>query len=166
MLTASLGYTGRPYAARGGERHDVGDGRRLTVREIALEARCDVSAVYARLAKGWTGRKLLVPTRRKLFDCGGGRMLTIKEIMLQTGLGESAVRTRISRGVKGSALLRRERRNLAAPRSSTMVIACRLADQFPDRLPTTREIRRIYPMCDQTAERWRTALRAARGGAA
>lgn len=165
MLTPSLGYTGREYKTRGGQRHDVGDGRMLTVREIAFESRCDVSAIYARLAKGWSGSRLLTPPRVKLFDCGGGEMLTIKQIMQRTGLGEAAVRSRISRGVKGRALLRRERRNLAAPRSSTMVIACRLADRFPDRLPTTSEIRRVYPMCAQSAERWRTAIASARSAA-
>ena len=43
-----------------------------------------------------------------------------------------------------------------------MVLAIRIADAFPDRLPTTKEIRKLYPMAEQTAERWLTAVRAAR----
>lgn len=162
MLTASLGYTGRAYKPRRGNRFDVGDGRALTAREISLETGIDPSAIYARIKNGWRGSDLLRPYRRKLFDCGGGEKLTIKQIMQRTGLGEAAVRSRISRGVKGRALLRKERKDLAAPRSSTMVLAIRLADEFPDRLPTTKEIRQLYPMCEQTAERWLTTMRAAR----
>lgn len=161
VLTPLIGCAPKRRKGRPGRLIDVGDGRRLTARQIALETGCGVSAVHARIAAGQQGRELLRPRRAKVFDCGG-EFLTVKEIMLRTGLGESAVRARISRGVTGKALLRKERRDAAAPRSSTMVIACRLADSYPDRLPTTREIRQIYPMSPQSAERWLTALRAAR----
>lgn len=161
MLAASLGYTGRAYRPRRGERFDVGGGRMLTARAIALEAGCDVSAIYCRIAAGDTGSALLRPRRCKQFDCGG-EMLTIKQIMQRTGLAESAVRSRISRGVKGAALLRKERKDAAAPRSSTMVIAIRVADEYPDRLPTTKELRALYPMSAAAAERWLAAVRAAR----
>jgi hypothetical protein len=161
MLVASLGYTGRPYRRRGGERYDVGNGVMMTVSEISMASGCDRSTIYGRIAAGDTGPALLRPLRAKLFDCGG-EMLTIKQIMARTGLSEPSVRSRISRGVKGGALLKKERRDMAAPRSSTMVLACRLADAFPDRLPTTKEIRRLYPMAEGTAERWLAALRAAR----
>lgn len=137
----------------------------MTAREIALTINCDPSAIYGRLQSGERGPALLRPIRRKLFDCGGGEMLTISQIIRRTGLSESAVRSRISRGVKGAALLRKERKDMAAPRSSTMVLACRLADAYPDRLPTTKEIRQLYPMVEQTAERWLTALREARAKA-
>lgn len=163
VLAPSLGYTGRGYKPRKGERHDVGNGRMMTVREIALASGTNTSAIYGRLAKGDTGVRLLRPLRRHTFDCGNGELLTIPQMMERTGLGESAIRSRISRGVKGKALLRRERRDMAAPRSSTMVIACRLADEFPDRLPTTKEIRAIYPMSAGAAERWLATFRAARG---
>lgn len=162
ILAPSLGYTGRAYKPRKGERFDVGNGRMLTVRQITLETGLDPSTIYARLAKGELGQDLVRPLRRKLFDCGNGERLTVKEIMLRTGLAETAVRSRISRGVKGKALLAKGRKDAAAPRSSTMVIACRLADAYPDRLPTTKEVRAIYPMCAQSAERWLTALRDAR----
>ena len=160
-LTASLGYTGRAYKPRKGVRHDVGNGRMMTVCEIALASGTNTAAIYGRIANGDTGETLLRPLRSKQFDCGG-ELLTIKQIMIRTGLGEAAVRSRISRGRNGKELLRKERRDMAAPRSSTMVIACRLADDFPHDLPTTKEIRALYPMSAQSAERWRTALRAAR----
>lgn len=163
ILSASLGYTGRRYKCRNGTRHDVGNGRMMTVREIALASGTNTSAIYGRLAKGDTGARLLRPLRLHTFDCGNGELLTIPQIMERTGLGESAIRSRISRGVKGKALLRRERRDMAAPRSSTMVIACRLAAEFPDCLPTTKEIRAIYPMSAGAAERWLATFRAARG---
>lgn len=165
ILTPSLGYTGRAYKPRKGERHDVGNGRMMTVREIALASGTNTSAIYGRLANGDTGVALLRPLRVHLFDCGNGEMLTIAQIMQRTGLGDSAVRSRISRGVKGAALLRKERKDMAAPRSSTMVIACKLADEYPHDLPTTKEIRAIYPMSAQSAERWRRALQAARARA-
>ena len=161
MLAPSLGIR-RAYKPRAGTRHDVGGGVKMTAREIALASGLNPSAVYARLKHGDTGETLLRPLRQKLFDCGGGEMLTIKQVMQRTGLSESSVRSRISRGVTGRALLRKERRDAAAPRSSTMVIACRLADAYPDRLPTTREIRELYPMTATSAERWLVALRAAR----
>lgn len=161
MLTASLGIA-RTYRRRGGKRFDVGNGRAMTAREIAMASGCNVSAVYARLQSGWQGSDLLRPHRAKLYDCGNGLRLTIRQIQERTGLSENSVRSRISRGITGRDLLRKGRRDMAAPRSSTMVLACRLADAYPDRLPTTKEIRRMHPMSEQTAERWLTALRAAR----
>ncbi len=162
-LTASLGT---PIVPKGrmGERFDCGDGRMWTAREIALQTGCELSTIYARIPNGWTGVDLLRGLRQKLFDCGD-ETLTIKQIMERTGLGETAVRNRLARGVRGRALLRKERKNLAAPRSATMVIACRLADAYPHRLPTTKEIRALYPMEPATAERWLAALRAARARA-
>ena len=159
-LVPSFGYTGKPYKPRSGQRYDVG-GRMMSVREIAFASSTNVSVIYARIASGESGTALLRPLRCKVHDCGG-ELLTIKQIMARTGLGEAAVRSRISRGVKGAALLRKERKDAAAPRSSTMVIACRLADEYPHELPTTKEIRALYPMGVASAERWRRALQAAR----
>lgn len=160
VLAPMLGIR-HAYRPRKGERFDVGDGRVMTVREIVLASGTNPSAIYSRLKRGETGEKLLRPLRRKLYDVGDRRM-TLGQIMQSTGLSESAARSRISRGVTGAALLRKGRHDMAAPRSSTMVIACRLADAYPDRLPTTREIRAIYPMTPTSAERWLAALRAAR----
>lgn len=165
MLTASLGYTGRKNRRRHGETFDVGDGRRMTARQIALATGLNVSAIYGRLEKGDRGAQLFRPARRKAYDCGGGLMLTVKEIQARTGISEASVRSRISRGVTGAALLRKERRDAAAPRSSTVVVACRIADMYPDRLPTTKEIRALYPMSAQSAARWLTAFRVARARA-
>lgn len=165
VLSPSLGYTGLPYKPRKGERHDIGNGRMMTVREIALASGTNTSAIYGRLKNGDRGAILLRPLRLHAFDCGNGEFLTIPQIMKRTGLGESAIRSRISRGVKGAALLRRERKDAAAPRSSTMVIACKLADEYPHELPTTKEIRALHPMSVGAAERWRRALQAARARA-
>ncbi len=161
ILAPTLGIM-RPYRARGGELHDVGNGRRLTARQIAMEARLEPSLVYSRLKRGVTGDELLRPKRLKFFDVGNGEKLTVSQIMQRTGLSEASVRSRISRGYTGKRLLQKGRKDMAAPRSSTMILAVRLADAFPDRLPTTKEIRKLYPMCAQTAERWLAAMRAAR----
>lgn len=161
VFAGSLGYTGRRYKSRNGARHDVGDGRLLTAREIALLTGCNVSAIYGRIENGDTGASLLRPLRCKRYDCGG-ESLTVKQIMQRTGLGETAVRSRISRGMKGAELLRHGRRDMAVPRSPSMVVACRLAAAFPSRLPTTKEIRAVQPMSAGAAERWLAALRAAR----
>lgn len=161
ILAPSLGRTCEPLRTRRAQRFDTGTGHRMTVSEIARATGCTDSSIYARIETGDTGPALLRPRRCKLFDAGG-ELLSIKQIMQRTGLGETAVRARIARGATGRALLRKGRKDAAAPRSSTMVIACRLADRYPDRLPTTKEIRAIYPMTRQSAERWLTALRAAR----
>lgn len=160
QVVAMLGIA-RPYKRRKGRMHDVGGGRRLTVSQIAYEVGCRPTTIHGRIAAGESGSVLMRPLRRKLFDCGG-EMLTVSQIMRRTGLSDGAVRSRISRGLKGAELLRRERKDAAAPRSSTMVLALRIADAFPDRLPTTKEIRKLYPMTPQTAERWLASVKAAR----
>lgn len=160
-MTASIGRVTRRKGPSG-KLYDVGGGRMISARQIALETGCQPTAIHARLERGWRGPDLLRPRREMVYDCGGGEMLTVREIMRKTGLGESTVRSRMARGAKGKDLLRKERKDMAAPRSSTMVLACKLADAFPDRLPTTKEIRRLYPMAEGTAERWLSALRAAR----
>lgn len=43
------------------KKHDVGDGRKLTTRQIANEIGGTPHNVRARLAKGWTGAQLLIP---------------------------------------------------------------------------------------------------------
>ena len=59
MLTASLGYTGRAYKPRKGVRHDVGNGRMMTVCEIALASGTNTAAIYGRIPNGDTGETLL-----------------------------------------------------------------------------------------------------------
>ena len=159
-LTGLLGIR-YPYKSRGGAKHDVGGGRMLTARQIAMESGCPPTTIYARLHAGVTGPDLLRPLRVKLYQVGD-EWLTLAQISQRTGLAVDSIRSRMSRGVKGAALLRKERRDMAAPRSSTMVMAIRLADAYPDDLPTTKQIRKLYPMAEHTAERWLTALRAAR----
>jgi transposase len=161
-ISASIGMVA-DYRPRRGARYDCGDGVLRTVQQIARHTNCDVSAVYARIAKGWTGQDLLRQRQTKLYDCGGER-LSVKQISVRTGVSEATVYNRLARGLRGKELLMKktDRRDRATPRSPGMVLACKLADAFPDRLPTTAEIRKLHPMAAQTAERWRTALRAAR----
>lgn len=159
---ACLGAVHWARIGRQPKHYNCGKHGLLTAQQIAKIAGCDTSEIYGRIANGDKGEALVRPLRSKLFDCGNGEMLTIKQIMQRTGLGETAVRSRISRGSKGKALLRKERRNMAAPRSSTQLIACLIADAFPHELPTTKDIRAVYPMCEQSAERWLTVFRAAR----
>lgn len=165
MLTPTLGNASG-YTPKPGARHDCGDGVWRTVSEIAAETGCTWSAIHARIAKGWTGKDLLRQRCRRLYDCGG-EVLSVQQIAARAGVSESSIHTRLARGVRGKGLLVKAgcRRDQAGPRSPTMVLACRLADAFPDELPTTAEIRRMQPMSAQTAERWRTALRAAREAA-
>lgn len=147
-------------------RFDCGDGVMRTAQQIARIANCDVSAIYARIAKGWMGIDLIRQRQTKLIDCGSER-LPVKEIARRTGVSEATVYNRIARGMRGKELLMRktDRRAHGGPRSPTVVLAVKLADAFPDRLPTTAEIRKLHPMVPQTAERWRNALRAAREAA-
>lgn len=166
MTLAGTLSTPADYLPRKGERHDCGDGVMRTASEIALITGCGVSAVHARIANGWTGADLLREKRTKLYDCGKER-LSIRQIAERAGVSEASIRSRIARGVRGRNLLLKggDRWEPAAPRHPSMVLACRLADAFPDQLPTTAEIRRLQPMSPQSAERWRNALRAAREAA-
>lgn len=167
VLTPSLGTPtiGPRHRVLGGAKraaeYDVGDGRRMTARQMARHSGVDLPTIYARLRRGVRGADLLLPKRAKRYDVGGGELLTIHQIMLRTDLSKAAIQSRLSRGVTGADLLRRERKDLAAPRSSTMVLACRLALAFPDRVPTTKQIRALRPMTPDAAERWQAAYRAA-----
>lgn len=160
ILAAHLGNL-RVYKPCAGARHDVGGGLMLTVSQIAKRSGCQPTTIYARINAGRMGAELLRPSRVKSYPVGD-ELMTISEISERTGLAADSIRSRLARGVKGRGLLRKERRDLAAPRSSTMTLAIRLADRFPSRLPTTAEIRKLYPMSAQSAERWLTSLREAR----
>lgn len=46
-------------------RHDVGDGRKLTLEEIAKEAGVRAEQVSQRIKNGWSGSKLLTPSRNR-----------------------------------------------------------------------------------------------------
>lgn len=144
--------------------HDVGGGRRLTVPQIARLAGVTEGAIYDRLNKGWTGRDLLRGLREKLYDVGGGERLSIKQIAERTGLATHTIRSRLARGWRGAELLvpNQERRRGGIARTPTQITALKLALAYPDRLPTTAEIRRLAPMSHTSAMRWRNAMRQAR----
>ena len=106
-------------------------------------------------------RKL--PSNAPRYDVGGGEMLTSREIAERIGGTQHNVRTRVAKGWKGEALLVPvfERRKPGKPRAATAVIAYTLARTFGSRIPTTKEIRDLYPMEESTAAHWRNTIREA-----
>ena len=109
------------------------------------------------------GSPQFAPRRQKLYDVGGGRQMSAKEIAARTGISVHAVYARVCRGETGKALLikngNRKRNGMA--RSPTQHIAFKIAFAFGRRVPTTAEIRRLHPMSDTSAMRWRNAIRQA-----
>lgn len=47
------------------QKHDVGDGEMLTTRQIAVRLGTTPATIRGRLAKGWKGEQLLLPTGAK-----------------------------------------------------------------------------------------------------
>ena len=109
------------------------------------------------------GSPQFAPRRQKLYDVGGGRQMSAKEIAARTGISVHAVYARVYRGETGKALLIKngntKRKGMA--RSPTQHIAFKIAFAFGRRVPTTAEIRRLHPMSDTSAMRWRNAVRQA-----
>lgn len=100
--------------------------------------------------------------RGRRFDCGKYGMLSAKRIAALTGTTTEAVWQRVKAGVTGEALcapkyeaLRGAKRKCTRP---TVVVAMKLARAFPDRVPTIAEIRRVHPMGERNAMRWRQAM--------
>lgn len=156
--------TSAPGVRARGDRFDCGGGLRLTAQQIAARTGCGLSAVYRRIDKGWAGEDLLRPRKEHLYDVGGGRRMTARDISARTGVSLGTVHGRLARGWRGAELLVRnqERRRRGEPRGPGQVIACKLALAFPDALPTVAQIRRVHPMSEASAQRWRCALRLAR----
>lgn len=103
------------------------------------------------------------PRRQKLYDVGGGRRMSAKEISAHTGITVHAVYARVHRGDSGRQLLIKNgnRKRSGMARSPTQHIAFKIAFAFGRRVPTTAEIRRLHPMSDTSAMRWRNAIRQA-----
>lgn len=101
--------------------------------------------------------------RPKRYDVGGGEMLTVREIADLVGVNYGTIRQRISVGWEGPHLLlpKGDRRKPRKPRTRSMLIACTLAIEFGRRLPTTQQIREVFPMEADAAEDWRVVYKAA-----
>lgn len=163
-MTLKAIITSPPGVRVRGERFDCGGGLRLTAQQIATRTGCGLSAVYRRIEKGWRGEDLLRPRKEHLYDVGGGRRMTVRQISERTGISLGTVHSRLARGWRGAELLVRnqERRRRGEPRGPGQVIACKLALAFPDEVPSVAAIRRVHPMSEAAAQRWRCALRLAR----
>lgn len=156
ILSAPLGKRER------GKRYDCGGGLLLTVAEIAERTGTSPAGIYRRIKKGQRGPELLRGPRTKLYDVGGER-LSLRQLCERTGLSESSMYNRIARGWTGRELLLKntDRRRRGMARSPTQFIAFRLAWEFGESLPTTKEIMRVQPMSHASAMRWRNAMRQA-----
>ncbi len=104
----------------------------------------------------------------RTYDCGRYGKLTVRQIADIAGITIHGVQVRLRRHWKGEQLClhisesRRigwRKRGCSSP---TMVLALRLALNFPDRLPTADQIRAIHPMTRDNATHWRSAIRDAR----
>lgn len=111
---------------------------------------------------------LSAPRKRpkcRRYDCGKAGKLTAHEIALRVGITVEAARCRVRSGLRGDALAAPAyealRRNRVECRSPLMRKALRIARQFPDRVPSRRELREAYPMSDAAAGKWQNALREA-----
>jgi len=100
--------------------------------------------------------------RGRKYDCGKHGKLTVSQIARLAGTTNKAIYQRIKRGFVCERLceLKYEgRRKIRRPCSNpTILIAVRLANAFPDRVPTTKEIVEVHPMCERNAMRWRQAF--------
>lgn len=90
-------------------------------------------------------------------------MLTTREIAKIIGGTPHNVRARISKGWKGEHLLVPlfERRRLGVARTTTQVIALKLAHAYPHKIPTVKQIQQVHPMSNATARYWRNAIKLA-----
>lgn len=86
---------------------DVGDGRQLTVLEIAEITGLNVCTINRRIKKGWSGEKLLSPTKNvaRRYDVGNGQQLTVAEIANVAGVKQITIYKRLRNGLTGAELL-------------------------------------------------------------
>lgn len=113
----------------------------------------------------------VMPARGILYDCGRHGSLTALEIARIAGTSKTAIYKRINTGTRGEALCVRRWANQsnirrdAPPRRHSLVLAIRIAHQFPDRLPEIWEIKKLRAMSDKNAQIWRQAIATARKAA-
>lgn len=103
-------------------------------------------------------------------DAGRFGRLTFAQVAYIAGIKPHSAWNRYHRqGLRGDALVEGKGRlrapgALKAPvRVPSMLLACKLAHAFPDRVPTWREIAAVHPMSKTAAIRWRAAMAHARG---
>ena len=100
--------------------------------------------------------------RGRKFNCGKYGELTAKQISQLAGISKEAVWQRVRAGYNGAALVAPKHESLrkakAPCRRPTVLVAMKLARAFPDRVPSIREIRKVHPMCERNAMRWRQAM--------
>lgn len=95
------------------------------------------------------------------FDCGKYGRLTRSQIATIAGISRAAVAHRIAAGYTGERLCVSQKAGIAKRGvvcRATMVVAAKIARQFPDRVPTVPEIMRAHPMAESTARNWQTVF--------
>jgi hypothetical protein len=101
-------------------------------------------------------------SRARKWDCGKYGRLTAHEIARVAGITREGVWQRARGGLTGEALCMPKHEGLRVVRkrcSKPVVhIAMKLARAFPAGVPTLAQIRKVHPMCDRNAMRWRQAL--------
>lgn len=104
-------------------------------------------------------------SRARTFNCGPHGRLTAAQIARTAGITESLVWQRVRIGWKGEELCRPKHDSLRGVKTRcskpVVRIAMKLARAFPDGTPTLAQIRKVHPMCERNAMRWRQALQEA-----
>lgn len=104
----------------------------------------------------------VVRDRGRRFDCGRFGKLTANEIARIVGMSREGAWQRIRSGIVGAELCAPKHeglRQVKAPCSRpTILVAMKLARAYPDKQPTLAQIKRVHPMTDRNAMRWRQAL--------
>lgn len=106
------------------------------------------------------GKRTGRPPERK-YDCGKYGRLTRSQIATIAGISRAAVGQRIKAGYMGERLCVRQKAGIAKRGvvcRQTMLVAAKIAREFPDRVPTIREIRMVHPMAESTARNWQTVF--------
>lgn len=102
------------------------------------------------------------------YDCGKYGRLSRSQIATVAGISTTAVAQRIRSGYTGERLCIPAKSGYAKRGvvcRSTMLIAAKIARQFPDRVPTFKEIMRVHPMAESTARNWQTVFHKLQGAA-
>lgn len=77
-------------------KYDIGDGRQVTVAELAKKTGINKTTLRARLNSGWTGDQLMTPPRKPddvpVYDFGNGHHLTIAQASKLAGISSNMTR--------------------------------------------------------------------------
>lgn len=101
-----------------------------------------------------------VNTKAERHHVGHGEYLTTREIAKVIGGTAHNVRARLAKGWKGEALVLPlgERRHPGVARTTTQIVAYKLALKFGRKIPTPKQIMAVHPMEETTATYWRNAI--------